>query len=124
MGYYDELSRFYQATAVNLNVTSAQMPTGLNQRVFDVPASRAFLLTDRQGQLEGLFEPDREVATYASPEEARDKALWHLANPAGRAKVAEKAHRRVLAHHQYRHRLSEMLRSMGLGAGLGKAAAA
>ncbi len=43
--YHQELPAFYQCVDVNLNFTSLQMKNGLNQRVFDVPASGAFLPT-------------------------------------------------------------------------------
>jgi spore maturation protein CgeB len=113
--YYSDLGAHYQGSAVNLNVTSAQMRGGLNQRVFDVPAARAFLLTDQKEQLPELFEPDREVVVYESPEEARAKALWHLERPDVRAGVAGRAWRRVQAEHSYRHRLATMLTSMNFG---------
>jgi spore maturation protein CgeB len=115
--YYKGLRAFYQGTAVNLNITSAQMRGGLNQRVFDVPASKAFLLTDQKSQLEELFEPGAEVAAYANPLEAREMALWYLARPAERAKISDKAHRRAIGQHLYRHRLAELLKKTGLGGG-------
>jgi spore maturation protein CgeB len=112
--YYRSLGSHYQGSAVNLNVTSAQMRTGLNQRVFDVPASRSFLLTDSKSQILELFEPGREAVLYQSPEEARDKALWHLGRPSERAGVAERAWRRVQGGHLYRHRLAKILERVGL----------
>jgi spore maturation protein CgeB len=113
--YYKGLRAFYQGTAVNLNITSAQMRGGLNQRVFDVPAAKAFLLTDKKSQLEDLFEPDSEVAAYSHPMEAREMALWYLARPAERAKIAERAYRRVIGQHLYRHRLAQLIKKAGLG---------
>ena len=112
LDYYRELAPFYQTSAVNLNITSAQMKTGLNQRVFDVPACGAFLLTDRRGQIDDLFEPGREVATYQSPAEAAELAAWYLAHPGARAEIAAAARRRVLAGHLYRHRLAALIQAM------------
>ena len=106
--YYQQLASFYQASQVNLNITSAQMKTGLNQRVFDVPAAGAFLLTDKREQLFELFEPGREVITYADPAEARHLADWYLKNPAAGKKIAEAAHQRVMRCHLYRHRLTRL----------------
>lgn len=106
--YYRQLASFYQGSRVNLNVTSAQMKTGLNQRVFDVPAAGAFLLTDRREQLFDLFEPDQEVVTYSEPDEAHCLAIWYAENPSARHKVAEAAHQRVMGCHLYRHRLARL----------------
>ncbi len=107
--YYQELPAFYNLCDVNFNATSLQMKTGLNQRVFDAPACGTFLLTDRRAQMELLFEPGTEIADYASPEEARDKAEFYLTHPRARQKIADAAHRRVMAEHTYRHRLTEMI---------------
>jgi spore maturation protein CgeB len=114
--YYDQLGAFYRQSAVNLNVTSAQMKSGLNQRVFDVPAAGAFLLTDNRAQLNALFEPDKEVVVYDSPEEAAEKASWYLGRPLDRRRVVARAQRRVLNEHLYRHRLKTML-ELVLGGG-------
>jgi spore maturation protein CgeB len=113
LDYYDGLAAYYQTSAVNLNITSAQMKTGLNQRVFDVPAAGAFLLTDRRDQLFDLFEDGREVATYESPEEAARLAAWFAERPEAREKIARAARTRVLGAHLYRHRLAELLAVMG-----------
>ncbi|MDR2350519.1 MAG: glycosyltransferase [Deltaproteobacteria bacterium] len=106
--YYGELSGFYEKTKVNLNVTSAQMKTGLNQRVFDVPASGAFLLTDAKEQLNPLFE-NGEVATYGEPGEARDLALHYLDNERERRLMSREARKTVRRRHLYRHRVSELV---------------
>jgi spore maturation protein CgeB len=114
LDYYRDLAAFYQGSRVNLNITSAQMKTGLNQRVFDVPAAGAFLLTDWRGQLEEAFEPGREVVAYRSPEEARGLAAWYAAPEHDRAreKVVRAARRRVRGEHLYRHRLAKILAAL------------
>jgi spore maturation protein CgeB len=112
LDYYNGLAAYYRASAVNLNITSAQMKTGLNQRVFDVPAAGAFLLTDCRDQLFGLFENGREVVTYQSPEEAARLAAWFAGRPKAREKIARAARARVLGGHLYRHRLAELLAAM------------
>jgi spore maturation protein CgeB len=105
LDYYQELAPFYRSTAINLNVTSAQMKTGLNQRVFDAPLAGGFLLTDARSQLNDLFAKD-EVATYVSPIEARDLTRYYLKRPNERSKVIEKAQKRILGEHLYVHRLA------------------
>lgn len=88
------------------------MKGAVNQRVFDVPASGAFLLTDRRRQMERLFEPNREMAMYDRPEDVSDQIRRWLDDPAGRARLAEAGRRRVLAEHTYDHRLAALLRTM------------
>lgn len=107
--YYRELSGFYQSAAVNVNITSAQMKNGLNQRVFDVPASGAFLLTDYREQLAEMFDLEREVVCYRGREEALDKARWYERHQPTREKVINRARARVLRQHTYHVRLEKLL---------------
>lgn len=107
VGYYDDLAPYYRSTAVNLNTTSLQMRTAVNQRVFDCPAAGGFLLTDAQADLFGLFEED-EVAVFRSIEELKDKAEFFLRHPADRRGVVERAQARIGAHHTHAHRLESL----------------
>jgi spore maturation protein CgeB len=111
ISYYEDLPDFYPQSDVNFNCTSVQMKGAVNQRVFDVPASGAFLLTDRRAQLERLFEPGREIALYESPEEAQELLARYLADEPARRRLAEAGRARVLADHTYEHRLAALLAS-------------
>jgi len=112
VNYYEDLPALYNLTEINFNATSLQMKTGLNQRVFDVPACGRFLLTDYRAQMEELFRPGRESAAYRSPEEAGDLAAYFLAHPDERARVAAAANERVRAEHTYGRRLTTLIETM------------
>jgi spore maturation protein CgeB len=107
--YYRDLAAFYRTTAVNLNVTSAQMKTGLNQRVFDAPAAGGFLLTDEREQLRDLFAPD-EYASYNDPTEAKELVNSWLKRPRERRVLVDKAWTRIRGEHLYVHRLEKIRR--------------
>lgn len=106
--YFDQLAAHYQATPVNLNTTSVQMASAVNQRVFDCPASGGFLLTDAQASLRGLFDVEREVAIYHSLEECAELLQQYLAAPVLRREMVQRARARILAEHTYRHRMDAM----------------
>jgi len=110
--YYDELPRIYNQCKIHLNATSRQMGTAVNQRVFDVPACRGFLLTDEQKSLGELFEVGREVATFHHPDEIPELVRFYLENPSARNRIAVEGRRRILAEHTYRHRLDDLARFM------------
>ena len=112
LDYYTELPQFYPACKINLNATSLQMKTGVNQRVFDVPATGGFLLTDKREQLNDLFDPETEVVQYADAEELADLARFYLSHDRQRSRISERAGQRVLAEHTYRHRLTALIDRM------------
>lgn len=114
VAYYDELPGLYPRSKVNFNCTSLQMKGAVNQRVFDVPACGAFLITDHRRQMDQLFEPGSEVVAYTDPDEIPELVERWLDDPEGRKKVAEAARKRVLAEHTYDHRMEALMRTMRL----------
>ncbi|HEX04955.1 MAG TPA: hypothetical protein ENH10_07360, partial [Bacteroidetes bacterium] len=66
--YGPELAAYY-ANSIQLNSTSYQMPSSVNQRVFDVPCAGGILLTDEQSDIHELFDSETECITYRTPEE-------------------------------------------------------
>jgi len=110
--YYDELPLFYRCCLVNINITSLQMPTGVNQRVFDVPACGGFLLTDYRESLRELFRVGEEVVVYRSPDEIEDLVRYYLSHEAERRKVVQRARERVLGEHTYKARVEKIVKTM------------
>lgn len=106
--YGAELASFYGRAAVNLNTTSIQMRSALNQRVFDCPASGGFLLTDAQADLASFFDVDSEVVSYTTNDECKDALRWFARRPEARREIVERAQKRVHAEHRYTHRLEYM----------------
>ena len=109
--YGPQLSQLYRQTAINLNITSLQMPTAVNQRVFDVPVSGGFLITDAQNDVFELFGED-ELVTWSTIEEATDKTQFYLRHPARRHALIERGQKRVLAQHTYQHRAADLVQVM------------
>ncbi len=112
VNYYKTLPVVYNATDININATSLQMPEGVNQRVFDVPACGAFLLTDYQKAIEELFDIGKEVVVYKNIEELPELIKYYLKNDTERKKIAERAYRRVISEHTYVLRLKKIIETM------------
>jgi len=110
--YYSDLPDFYRSTAINFNTTSMQMKGALNQRVFDVPASGGFLLTDYRAQLDAAFEVGSEVVCYHGVEETSDLARHYLANSSARLEISLRARARIEREHSYAHRIESICANM------------
>lgn len=107
--YYRDLPGVYGNSSVNLNLTSFQMPTAVNQRVFDVPLAGGFLLTDNQEDLELLFDTSREIAAFSDLNEMPEMVEFYLRMDHKRQKVSEAAAARVISNHTYRHRIRTII---------------
>jgi spore maturation protein CgeB len=112
LAYYDQLPDFYPLSEINFNATSQQMKGAVNQRVFDVPACQAFLLTDARRQLDALFEPGREAAVYADPAEIPELVARYLADAPARQRIAAAGRKRLLAEHTYQRRMAQLFAVM------------
>ena len=108
LGYFDDLGPFYRSTAVNVNTTSLQMKTAVNQRVFDCPAAGGFLITDNQSSLNEMFDVEKEVVTYDSLDELKDKVVYYLAHPEDRNKIVKRAQKRITQEHTHQCRLRDL----------------
>ena len=88
------------------------MKEAVNQRVFDVPACGAFILTDYQKGLDELFDVGKEMIVYRDKDEIPVLVKYYLDNPEKREAVAKKGAERVLKEHTYKHRLDVIIRAM------------
>jgi spore maturation protein CgeB len=105
--YRQSIARYYREIKININITSCQMPTAVNQRVFDAPASGSFLINDTQKDLDELFTPD-EYITYATVEELMQKSAYYLDHESERLKIVTAARDKVLRKHTYPLRFIEL----------------
>jgi len=79
-----------------------------NMRLYEATGVRTLLLTDAKRNLHELFEPDAEVVTYASAQEAADKIRYYLEHEDERTAIARAGQARTLAEHTYAHRMREL----------------
>lgn len=77
-------------------------------RLFEATGAGAGLVTDTAPNLPELFEPDREVVTYQSPEECVEKVRYLLDHETERRQIAEAGHRRTLRDHTVKVRCQQI----------------
>ncbi len=107
--YFEELPKVYNSTAINLNISRTQLRSAVNQRVFDVPACRAFLLTDYSEELEDYFVIGKEVGCYRDSDELDKLVRFYIDNPHVRAKIAEAGYERAVSEHNYAERMKRVI---------------
>ncbi|MCB2198215.1 glycosyltransferase [bacterium] len=105
--YYTELASVYRG-ALHINATSFQMPTAVNQRLFDVPLADGILVTDSQEAVFELFDED-EVNVYEDADEAANLVEYLIKHPAPAVKRTRKAANRIQNEHTYNHRLKTIV---------------
>ena len=79
-----------------------------NMRLYEATAMGAALLTDRGSNLDELFAPGREVATYESVDDLVAQIEHLRAHPAERMALAEAGQARTLGEHSFAARMAEL----------------
>jgi hypothetical protein len=79
-----------------------------NMRLFEATGVGALLCTEAAPNLAELFEPGREVATYATVDELTERAGALLADEPRRAAIAAAGQARTLVSHTYAHRIEQL----------------
>lgn len=103
-----EIANVYFNTKVNINIT-LQGKSGLNYRVFEVLASRGFLLTDEVADIKRNFIVSKELETYKDIYELLDKTEFYLKNQDIAKKIAIIGFADVAKSHSYTARARTIL---------------
>lgn len=78
------------------------------KRLFEITGAGAMLLTSFQENVQDLFEIDREVITYQSPQELLEKINYYLSHQTESEKIAERGMQRTLKDHSFNNRAKEL----------------
>ena len=79
-----------------------------NMRMYEVTGVGTCLLTDWKEVINDYFEPDYEIVTYKSKEEALKKVNYLLNNPKEREKIAINGQKRTLRDHTLKKRVEKV----------------
>ena len=107
--YNTQLCDTFRNIEININITSCQMPSAVNQRVFDIPMSGNFVLSDNQKDLEELFEVGKEAVTYKNIGELNDLIEYYKKDATLRQTVFNAAKKRIMNEHTYYHRMKSII---------------
>jgi spore maturation protein CgeB len=112
----EEYIKIFNATDININLHSSTERDGIepygdfvNPRTFELAATGAFQLVDSRSLLPEVFTPGKEIVTFDTVAELREKMEYYRAHPAERRAIADAGRERALREHTYGHRLRDML---------------
>lgn len=118
----DELISLYSKSEISLGFTEVYDNHDINRpirqhlhlREFEAPMSGALYCTGYMDELAEMFEPDKEILTYKSPDELLGKIKYYLAHPLQAEKIRRAGRRRALAEHSYQVRFKKLFELLGL----------
>jgi spore maturation protein CgeB len=113
--YTDMLSKTSQSrVGINFskNSNDHERKTQMKARMFEVPASRALLVTENTKGLENYFKIDKEIITFSQRNEMISKLKYLLKTPTLVEKLSAAGYQRYLKDHQSHIRLSNLLKDI------------
>ncbi len=84
-------------------------PYANNMTLYETTGVGSLLVTDHKINLGQLFEPDKEVVAYRSPQECIEKIRYYLDHETERVALARAGQQRTLREHTYYHRMQQLL---------------
>lgn len=103
--HWTELPLVYNSTKINLNITRPYSDRGAPMRVFDVLSCGGFLLTNHPHTVRQWFQPGKELETYESLDELKEKIRHYLVHEEERQRIAGAGRAACIAAHTHKHRL-------------------
>lgn len=103
---FEECALEYRKSRIVFNSAAED---DLNMRVFEVLATKSFLLTEWVPTMEELFKDGKHLVTYYDVDEAVEKAKYYLRASDVREWITEGGWHECLSKHTYQHRAETML---------------
>ena len=110
--YEDESAKIYNASKIVLDFHGLYGEGdvfNVTPRVFEVPASGGFLLTNYCSQLAELYKIGEEIVVYKDIEELRRLIRYYLDHPQERWEISQKGYKRARSEHTYLCRMRKLL---------------
>ncbi len=111
---HDDQPAAYAQGRVALNSSQAGDEEGVAHKPFQIAACGAAMAHIDAAGLAQYFEPQKEVAVFATPREAREVIANLLDDPQRRTAMARAARERLCHEHTWDHRLTQMLDIAGV----------
>ena len=102
----EPLNTLYNESRIVLNVTNwgagtGKARSGMNMRIFEVPASGAFLLTDESREMEEFLTPGEHIGIHTDVSDLQLQLRRYLADPAECQRIAEQGYQHVRQNYTY-----------------------
>lgn len=102
-------SIIFAASKINLNISLKGIEGGTPQRIMDVLGAGGFMLTNYCAETAELFEEDKELVMYRTPEELMEKVEYYLTHDTEREAIARAGRDKVLRCYTYKRKLKELI---------------
>ncbi len=105
----DASALLFAGSRINLNISLKGIEGGTPQRVMDVLGAGGFMLSSYGPETAEIFEEDKEIVMFKSPEELFDKVGYYLRHEKERQAIARRGQKRVLDCYTYDRTIKKIM---------------
>lgn len=99
----------YAGSKINLNISLKGIEGGTPQRIMDILGAGGFVLSSYCAETAELFEEDKEIVMFRTPEEMMEKIDYYLHHDMEREMIARAGYEKVMRCYTYEKKLRELL---------------
>ena len=99
----------YAGTKINLNIALKGIEGGTTQRIMDIMGAGGFVLTNYCEETAELFEEDKEIVMFRTPEELIQKVDYYLEHEEEREQIARAGHEKAMNDYTYEKKIKRLL---------------
>ena len=107
------LNELYNRSKVVLNVTSwdgqSELRSGMNMRLFEVPATGSLLMTDEIREISDYFDEQRHLVVYRDTSDFQEKLKLMLEDDDRREQIANAGFDHVTTHYTYAESVDKII---------------
>lgn len=108
-----EAHHVFQSSKINLNISLKGIEGGTPQRVMDIMGGGGFAVSSYCPETAELFEEDKEIVMFRTPEELLEKVDYYLEHEQERERIARAGHEKVMRSYTYGRKIRELLEWVG-----------
>ena len=107
--YGKAASLVFAGSKINLNISLKGIEGGTPLRVMDVMSAGGFVLSSYSPETAEIFEEDKEIVMFKTPEELIEKVDFYLKHDREREQIAKAGQRKVLSCYTYEKKLKDLM---------------
>lgn len=104
-----EAYKIFYSSKINLNMTLRSIESGVPLRIFDIMSVGGFVLSNWQEELTELFEEDKEIVLFKTPEEMVEKIDYYLSHEKERVRIGINGYQKVKNCYTFEHQLNKII---------------
>ena len=104
-----EAYKIFYSSKINLNITLRSIESGVPLRIFDIMSVGGFVLSNWQEEMTELFEEDKEIVLFKTPEEMLEKIDYYLSHEKERVRIGINGYQKVKNCYTYEHQLNKII---------------